>query len=772
MSEERLPIQFFLPRPIDELKKEAGGSKDIPKWVLQGEDLEVRSNKLSSDFLSLSDAFNVHLKKKSIVPYVFVANIQEDASAKSRRKDIISLFNVSDNTNVIGLNKRSELVITIDNKREYLEISNHLKDYENNKIALSCIDYIGSFEPTIEYKIEEQSYKIKLIDFQNDELNGQIQEKFHTLLERKKINHRITNYTNRLIVFNVIDETNTALDSIKNEDICEAILSIEPMPVYSLCLDEISSERIIAPILPVKDKEYVTVGILDNGIYPVPQLSPWIVGKYSFYPEDKTDYSHGTFCAGVALYGDICEGYDYVGHNFFKIFDATVFPDTTKEKLKEDELIRNIKEAVNACSDKVKIWSLSLSFYRTVLDTKFSDFAIALDDLQTKNKIIICKSAGNCSCVAKQRIVEGADSVRSLVVGSVAHEKNLNDLVERDYPSPFSRVGPGPECIIKPEVCHYGGNAGIVNGEVIPSGVTSFDLNGNLCKSAGTSFSTPRVASLLAGIYQELAEDFDPLLLKALAVHSASYSIDYYKDRINEMGFGVPKNIRDILYNSQNESTLILKGKLVQGDKIDIMDFPMPRSLVRNGQYTGIISITLVYDPILDSTQGIEYCQSNIDIKFGSYGNKKRRDTTKRNIKNPIGRDYSKNLLLCSNYKSKKCLKRCDHFALRERQLIEYGDKYYPVKKYTINLEDLSKELVSFDKKWFLFIDGLFREHTERKAEQLNIKLSQKYCAIITICDPYRKANVYDEVKQQLKDNSFWHTNIKLTNDIENTINV
>jgi len=28
-------------------------------------------------------------------------------------------------------------------------------------------------------------------------------------------------------------------------------------------------------------------------------------------------------------------------------------------------------------------------------------------------------------------------------------------------------------------------------------------------------------------------------------------------------------------------------------------------------------------DPILDPSQGIEYCQSNIDIKFGSYDAKK-----------------------------------------------------------------------------------------------------------------------------------------------------
>ena len=41
----------------------------------------------------------------------------------------------------------------------------------------------------------------------------------------------------------------------------------------------------------------------------------------------------------------------------------------------------------------------------------------------------------------------------------------------------------------------------------------------------------------------------------------------------------------------------------------------MPKSLIQNGFYTGQIIATLVYEPILDPSQGIEYCQSNIDLE-------------------------------------------------------------------------------------------------------------------------------------------------------------
>jgi hypothetical protein len=284
------------------------------------------------------------------------------------------------------------------------------------------------------------------------------------------------------------------------------------MPKYFLALDSLEDEETVNVIKPNDNKEYVTVGILDNGISPISHLAPWLSSeKWTVYPETSINPTHGTFVAGIALYGDICEGKNWVGHKGIKLFDATVFPDTDKEGVDEDDLIENIKEAISANHEKVKIWNLSISITRIISDNKFSDFAIALDALQDQFNVLICKSAGNCSnflsSKPKGRIHEGADSIRSLVVGSVAHAKGEFDFSEIDNPSPFSRIGPGPEYIIKPEISHYGGNAGIDNaGKLVTTGVKSFSKDGSLSSSVGTSFSTPRVTSLAAGVYQELNE--------------------------------------------------------------------------------------------------------------------------------------------------------------------------------------------------------------------------------------------------------------------------
>ena len=78
-----------------------------------------------------------------------------------------------------------------------------------------------------------------------------------------------------------------------------------------------------------------------------------------------------------------------------------------------------------------------------------------MDDIQDEYNVLICKSAGNCTNFARGGAVgklhEGADSVRSLVVGSIADKKEYGWISEPYNLSPFSRRGPGPAYIIHKE---------------------------------------------------------------------------------------------------------------------------------------------------------------------------------------------------------------------------------------------------------------------------------------------------------------------------------
>ncbi len=97
--------------------------------------------------------------------------------------------------------------------------------------------------------------------------------------------------------------------------------------------------------------------------------------------------------------------------------------------------------------------------------------------------------------------------------------------------------------------------------------------------------------------------------------------------------------------------------------------------------------------------------------KIGSYDTKEERDTSKRHILNPVGRKGSQNLLLGTVYSKTKMKEKSSEFALKERLLIQYADKYYPVKKYAVDLSDLTEkkkkiEYLSPDKKWFFIFTG------------------------------------------------------------------
>lgn len=777
MDTERLPIKFFAPRGIDELRIEGSRNSELPKWLLTGQALIDRSAQLWDAFRSFADIYEA--QASSPIPFVFIAKMCEDATAKSRRKDIMSLFQVSEKSNVLGLVSSDELVVKVESLSQMNEFGSRIRNYERNRYAISCLETFAQFKPSIQTTMENQAYKIKLIDFQDYETNIAMQRMFEQKLSEKNIGYSKTLYASQFPVYKIKHTTETVLDDLVTDPSFEMVFSIEPMPQYTLSLDSISCETGIAPIYPIDGHRYETLGILDNGIASISQLQPWMDGKrWTVYPENVIAETHGTFVAGVALYGDILENKNWVGHNGIKLLDATIFPDTAKERLDEDDLISNIQEAIRANHNKVKIWNLSVSITREVDDNKFSDFAMALDALQEQYNILICKSAGNCRNFAshrpKGRIHEGADSVLSLVVGSMAQEKGPYDFADVDNPSPFTRVGPGPEFIIKPEVVHYGGNAGVDNhGQLAISGVKSFSTSGAIVRNCGTSFSTPRIAALATGLYQELDEAFDPLLIKGLIIHSAVYPHNLQIpeiERANQIGFGIPQSIRNILYNDPYEATLILRDTLAKGEYIDIMDFPMPKSLIKDGFYTGQIIATLVYEPILDPSQGIEYCQSNVDLKFGTYDMKTERDTQRRGILNPVGRQGSQNLFREALY-SKRLMRDNDNdFALRERLLIQYGDKYYPVKKYAIDLSELSdankQHYTTADKSWYLSLRGLFREHTEQQAVLERSIPNQDFCLILTVRDPDRNAPIYNDITQGLDSYNFWHSNIKLTNDI------
>lgn len=554
------------------------------------------------------------------------------------------------------------------------------------------------------------------------------------------------------------------------------------MPIFSAVTDELTpADPLPIPVKFPKSKElYPIVGVLDSGISKIPHLTPWIYEKsFTKVPKDFIDNTHGTFVSSIILYPDELEQKGQVGTDGCYLLDATVFPDSKKDAIMESELIEHIREAIDKHHEDVKIWNLSLGTNIEADLHVFSYFGRALDEIQERYNVIICKSAGNCTNFSLgtpvSRISNSADSVRSLVVGSLAHNKKANDHAAVDNPSPFSRIGKGPASINKPDLTQIGGNAGIdpLTNKITKTGVTSFSPTGNLVTDVGTSFSTPRITSLLAGLSVKINEPYNPLLLKALAIHSAKYPRALNipaAEKLKYVGYGMPSELDQIIYNDPYEITLVLQDSLIKGEWIEIPDFPFPSTLVHNGYFYGEVILTVVSAPRLSESQGAEYCQSNLEVRLGTYDTLVT-DRKGRFVKNEIGLSpNSCNVLLDSNYGSAYKKNFIGEFA-RERTLIKYGDKYQPVKKYAVNLEEMTAankvNKLAASKKWYLQIEGFYRDFIVERADKDAEELSQDFCLIVTIRDNKRKHQVYDLSTKLLNDNGFIHSNINIRSRVQ-----
>lgn len=785
--ERNLPIKFFQKRANDERNTEGGGNSEPPKWFNEA----LIPEKVESFVETLKDVSKSLRNKQqngNYIPSVVKLTLNNDALAKTYRKEIANIFNTQ-KINLFGLNNNDEVLVKIENDEDLHKISTKISSAKKHlvgkgvKLGIGAIEEMEEFEPEIDVStedIESDVLKVKLFNFGDSELNTILIRSFEKFCKEKHIDFSRTVYSADLNIFKVQNITLDEFNELKEFD---GIQTISEMPFYEVTLDELQEAEIVNVKIPIEGKNYPVIGVLDTGIANIPHLKPWLLQEnFSKFHTDDIDKRHGTAVSGVIVYGDELENEKYTGFGGAKLFEAIVYPDEKMLKIPEDELIENIREAISE-NNQIKIWNLSLGTNKEADLIEFSDFGKALDEIQDENNVLICKSAGNCDNfkinAPRRRISQSADSIRSLVVGSISKNKIESDLSEKNHSSPFSRIGPGPSHLIKPDIAHIGGNAGFDDkNRLILNGIKTFSSDGKTKSVVGTSFSTPRITSIVAGVDNALNEGFNPLLLKALTLHSCNYpeemkiSID---EKLKHVGFGVPSTIQDILFNQPNEITLILQDTIEKGNFIEILDFPFPQSMIDDeGYFYGEITLTLVTSPILDSNQGSEYCQSNIDVMFGTYNEKKDRDTSKATVINPIGPDGNKNLLTHSLY-SKIAMKDTENPYNKERVLVAYGDKFQPVKKWSVNLDEFTatnkEKFLKIPKNWYLKIDGLFRQAIESKSELQRITPSQEFCLVITIRDTKKEGNIYNEVTQLLNNFNFIHQNVKLKENVRIQLN-
>jgi hypothetical protein len=304
-------------------------------------------------------------------------------------------------------------------------------------------------------------------------------------------------------------------------------------------------------------------------------------------------------------------------------------------------------------------------------------------------------------------------------------------------PSAFSRHGAGPNYVIKPDLVHYGGACSLDLSHV--SGIRSINGRGS-AENLGTSFSAPFVSKTLAQIYHQITPSPSPVLARALLTHNARDPRT--KGRVpdgeeNFLGFGLPSASLDCLECTPYSSTLVFDDVLRPGYYLEWDNFPYPASLQRDGRYFGEIWMTVAFIPERGARWGSEYCETHIDAHFGVY-----RD----NVSHETGEITSKFVgLVPPEHKNPG--------VLYESYQVEKLRKWAPVRTYYGNLGSNGER----GDRWRLMVRLLTR-HGIEDAESFK---PQPFSLIVTICDPEKKASVYDEMARSVR-NRFQAQNLVL----------
>ncbi len=762
---KELPIQFVQFRDErDDFLTEGGGSSELPAWV---NDATIATNvaRMQSHLGELNERFATRIYD---LPILTTVEIHEKATAKSHRDSICSMLDVDSKHNVLSSVAPGKLLVKIDSSADLNKITSRFAVNQNSSKSrqkgLAAIQDVKPYKATLDENIAlEDVVKIQLVNYQNAQDNERSGRIFDAFCRAQGIQIESLDYISDLRLFKTVGLSQEQLNSLATMD---CVLSVMKMPTIEFLAAPDPDESEICAMIPREEQDYPRVGILDSGVEPIEYLAPWLEtaeDNAADLLDEDINKQHGTAVASIINYGDLLEDQDLTMCSPCKMTSCIV---NGSNQILEHELVKNIKKAI-LHHPEVRIWNLSQGIKASISDNEYSHLAIALDGLQKQHKILICKSAGNFEPQADGvhlRITKGAESVMSLVVGSIALDKETERDAEPGYRSPFSRIGPGIENVVKPDLVHYGGNT--------DSPISAFSIWGRQVRCfKGTSFSTPRVTGLAANLEHYLGDKFSPLLVRAMLIHNATYPVNNSSDTSalrKELGFGKPATLNDIIRNDQDECTMVFCHTLDKGKNIVSLDFPYPSSLVEDGYYYGDITVTLVVDPVLNASQGNEYCQSQVNVLLETYDHVEQVDLAQPGImrnENRMSND-SHNVLSEGLY-SKSSLKT-EH--LGERVLIEKGTKFQPIKKYHVSLEKMTNankgHYLTSNKKWALKLEGLYRYAAELSHVQDELDISQDLVVIVTIKDTKQRGVVYSECLQLLEERGYLHQDIVARQDI------
>ena len=376
-----------------------------------------------------------------------------------------------------------------------------------------------------------------------------------------------------------------------------------------------------------------SICVIDSGVHRHNKVFTGLITKIITHTPPSCiypSYDHGTFVASRCIFGDNLDTCLSSGElkPYCKIINVQVFGKLADGKVVGHEiydLMGIIEDTVTTYYKTVQVYNLSIGDDISIRDGYFSDFAKLLDYLSKKHKVLFVVAGGNIKKLIPDypldhfddplsRINSPAESLLSLTVGSIAKYSDRSSLAIADEVSPFSRIGPGADGGIKPELVAHGGNLQSPYNHSPRLGAYGICNDGSgLSVDNGTSYSAPIISQYAQQLF-DLYPNSNPNLVKALLCHFAEKRQVPSTIATNPkhfVGFGEPI-IERATQAGPNNAVFIFEGKLDQNN-YQYVGFHVPKSLAADNRNSKLrIKITTTYDPLVNITNDLEYSKARI----------------------------------------------------------------------------------------------------------------------------------------------------------------
>lgn len=340
-------------------------------------------------------------------------------------------------------------------------------------------------------------------------------------------------------------------------------------------------------------KQEPVIGVIDTPFCENVYFKDWVSYESMLEDDielDARDYVHGTEVTSIIVDGPTINPNLDDGCGRFRVKHFGV---AKSGRFSSYTILKSIRKAVSQNRD-IKVWNLSLGSVLPIKKNFISPEAAELDKIQNEFDIVFVV-AGTNGAPNQNPIQIGApaDSLNSLVVNSVTHEKK---------PASYHRVGPVLSFFHKPDVSYYGGDIGQPMRVCTPTG-EGFVM--------GTSFSAPWITRKMAYLMCTLG--FSREVAKALLIDAAA-GWERKDSASCSIGYGVvPQRIENIVQTSDDEIRFVMTGTT---DAYETYTYRIPVPIYKDKQ-PFYARATLCYFPKCMRDQGVDYTSTEMDIHFG-----------------------------------------------------------------------------------------------------------------------------------------------------------